>query len=78
LDAGNYTSIKEMAGAMGACDSYMARLMRLTLLAPDIIESVLSCNEPDGFSMNKLTGAIPVLWEVQREMWRDPKDVRLS
>ena len=32
----------------------MARILQLTLLAPDIIEAVLAGTEPDGLSLEKL------------------------
>jgi len=43
--------------------------MRLTLLAPDIIEAILDGNEPSGFSLNSLAEAIPEIWRDQRERW---------
>lgn len=70
LESGRYGSIREMADAMGICTTYMLRLLRFTLLAPDIIEAILDGNEPDGFSQNKLVGAIPADWQEQREMWK--------
>lgn len=47
----------------------MLRLLRFTLLAPDIVEAILDGNEPDGFSQNKLTGTIPADWQEQRKKW---------
>lgn len=47
----------------------MSRLLRFTILAPDIIEAVLDGREPEGFCQNKLTGAIPADWEEQRRKW---------
>lgn len=49
----------EMAHQLGVCSSYMRRLLRLTLLAPDIVEAIIDGNEPDGFSQNMLVGAMP-------------------
>ena len=69
LDSGKYSSIREMAGALGICSTYMARLLRFTLLAPDIIEAILNGNEPNGFSQNKLICAIPADWNEQRRKW---------
>lgn len=69
LDSGRYCSIREMAKALGVCSTYMSRLIRFTILAPDIIESLLDGREPDGFSQVKLAGAIPGGWEKQRGIW---------
>jgi len=43
----------------------VARILQLTLLAPDIIEAVLAGTEPDGLSLEKLY-RLPVKWERQR------------
>ena len=69
LDSGRYNSAREMAKALGVCETYMNRLLRFTLLAPDIIEAILDGNEPDGFSQNMLVGAISVNWQEQRDKW---------
>ena len=48
-------------------NSYLARLLRLTLLAPDIIASILDGTEPDGLSLEKLY-RVPIEWEEQRRL----------
>jgi hypothetical protein len=65
LESGRYASIRELALDVGVDNSYMARVLRLTLLAPDIIESILNGTEPDGLSLGKLYRA-PTEWEEQR------------
>ena len=69
LDSGQYGSIREMADSLGLCQTYVTRLLRFTLLAPDIIQAILDSKEPDGFSQNKLVGAIPADWIDQRRKW---------
>jgi len=69
LDEGRYASIKEMAQALKIDQHHMARMLRLTLLAPGIIEAILAGNEPDGFSLNQLTREIPMLWDEQIEKY---------
>ena len=65
LEEGRYCSVRELALELGVDSSYVARLLRLTLLAPDIIEAVLAGTEPDGLSLEKLYRA-PSEWECQR------------
>lgn len=65
LDEGKYGSIIEMAQALKIDRHPMARMLRLTLLSPDIIEAILAGNEPDGFSLRQLVGEIPMLWSEQ-------------
>lgn len=69
LDEGRYASIIEMAQALKMDRHHMARMLRLTLLAPDIIKAILMGNEPDGFSLNQLTSEIPMLWDEQIEKY---------
>jgi hypothetical protein len=69
LDEGKYASIKEMAQALKIERHHLARTLRLTLLAPGIIEAILLGNEPDGFSMNQLTSEIPMHWDEQIEKY---------
>ena len=38
LDSGEFVTIAELAEREGIAPSYMTRVMRLTLLAPDIVE----------------------------------------
>jgi hypothetical protein len=43
--------------------SYVNRLLRLTLLAPDIQEAILDGRQPE---LEELTGTMPSGWEEQR------------
>ncbi len=66
LESGKYSSIKEMADTFGLKASYMSRIMRLTRLAPDIVEAILRGDEPSGLSLNMLVKEFPWDWEKQR------------
>ena len=67
LESGRFDSATGIAAAQGVDPSYVARIMRLTLLAPDIVESVLDGTAPDGISLEKLH-RLPAEWEEQRRM----------
>jgi hypothetical protein len=67
LEGGQYPTIRALAASSGVDNSYVARMLRLTLLAPDLIEAILGGTEPDGLSLEKLYRA-PVEWEEQREV----------
>jgi hypothetical protein len=66
IEDGTYRSAAEIAEAEGVTRSYVNRLMRLTLLAPDIQEAILHGREPKGMQLEELTGTMPSGWEGQR------------
>lgn len=66
LESGRYPSIDTLAAAVKLDRSYVGRILRLTLLAPDIIQTILQGAEPSGLSLEKLTKAFPDEWEEQR------------
>lgn len=66
LDDGGFKSITDIAEAVGLDVSFAARIIRLTLLAPDIVEAILSGNEPSGLSLTRLTKVRSVIWTEQR------------
>jgi hypothetical protein len=69
LHSGKYKSINQMANKLKVNNAYMRRLIRFTLLAPDIVEAILDGGEPDGFSQNNLVGMMPADWDEQRSRW---------
>ena len=48
METGRYSTIDELAAAEKINSSYVSRLLRLTLLAPDIVEAILDGRQPDG------------------------------
>ena len=66
LESGEYRSVKELAAAEKINSSYLSRILRRTLLAPDIVEAILNGRQPNGLALASLMGPIPVGWEKQR------------
>ena len=64
LEGGQYPTIRALAADLGVDNSYVARILRLTLLAPEIVEAILAGTEPDGLSLEKLY-RLPAAWEEQ-------------
>jgi hypothetical protein len=54
LEDGTYVSAAELAAAERINPSYVARVLRLTLLAPDIVEAVLNGIHSRGLSLDRL------------------------
>jgi hypothetical protein len=49
--------------------SYVNRILKLTTLAPDIVEAIINGEEPDGLSLAKLTRTFPEDWREQRRFF---------
>ena len=69
LERQRFSSISALANAVKQDPSYVMRILRLTLLAPDIIEAVLTGREPSGLSLERLVKTLPLDWSVQRTMF---------
>ena len=74
LEDGRYQSAAEIAEAEGITRSFVNRIMRLTLLAPDIQEAILEGRQPKAMQLEELTRAMPIAWQEQRQ--RYPLDAR--
>jgi hypothetical protein len=46
--------------------SFVSRLLRLTLLAPDIQEAILDGRQPKGVQLEEFSKAMPSEWGEQR------------
>ena len=66
LDDGTFGSVNDLAKHGGVDRAYVGRLLRLTLLAPDIVEAILEGREPEGLTLPDLLQPLPWLWEEQR------------
>lgn len=66
LESGKAASVRDLAMDEKIDPSYLARLLRMTLLAPDIVEAVLDGRQPEGFTLGALVNAFPIQWEEQR------------
>lgn len=67
LDEGKYASITEMAAAEKIDRGYLGSLLRLTLLAPDMVELILDGRAPDRVVLPALLEPVPLVWAQQRE-----------
>ena len=71
LDEGRYASISEIAAAEKIERGYLGSLLRLTLLAPDIVEYILDARQPPGLSLPRLLEPFPLAWDEQRSVVAD-------
>jgi len=66
-ESGTHASVDETAAAEKINESYVSRVLRLTLLAPDIVESILDGQQLAALTLEVLMKSFPVEWERQ---WR--------
>jgi hypothetical protein len=67
LDEGRYASISEMAAAERIERGYLGSLLRLTLLAPDLVEAVLNGRHATDLQLSSMTRNSQFPWEIQRQ-----------
>ena len=67
METGRYGTINELAAAEEINSSYVSRLLRLTLLAPGIVEAILDGRQPEGMTLPGLMEPFPLEWDLQRQ-----------
>ena len=67
LESGQVASLNELSEAEKINPSYLTRIYRLTLLAPDIVETILDGRQPRTLQLADLMDDMPVEWHRQRE-----------
>jgi hypothetical protein len=69
LESGDYGSIAELARAEKIGRAYVSTMLRLTLLAPDIVEAILDGRQGDDVTLEAVMAGVPVVWREQKG-WR--------
>ena len=69
LESGEVATIKDLAAKEGVDRSYLARLLKLNVLSPAIVERVLTGNYPDPINLETLRVGIPLLWGEQERVF---------
>jgi hypothetical protein len=71
LDEGQFATIGDLARAQGLDRSFVSRVLRLTLLAPDIVEAILDRDDAWEIQRQQLLHGFPIEWERQAELAGD-------
>jgi hypothetical protein len=66
LDEGIYTTVREIGKAEGIDKGYVSRILRLALLAPDIVDALLAGKTDQGLMLDQIERPLPASWEEQR------------
>jgi hypothetical protein len=62
LETGRFATINELAAAEKINESYISRVLRLTLLAPDMVEAILDGRQPEGVTLLELLEGVAAEW----------------
>jgi hypothetical protein len=65
LNSGQFATIKELAVREGISPSYVTRVLRLTLLAPDLVEVILDGRQGPKVTLALLLEPFPATWWQQ-------------
>jgi hypothetical protein len=69
LDEGVYATVSEIGEAENISKSYVSRILRLALLAPGIVETILAGKSDAGLMLGQLDRPLPMSWEEQQWAW---------
>jgi hypothetical protein len=64
LESGAFATIAELAEREGIAPSYMTRVLRLTLLAPDIVEAILDGKQGPEATLARMMEPFPANWST--------------
>jgi hypothetical protein len=65
LEHGVYASITDLAAAEQINQSYVCRVLRLTLLGPNLVETILDGRHPSRLQLRTLLKPFPSDWTAQ-------------
>jgi hypothetical protein len=67
LESGRYATVRDLAKAEAINESYLGRILRLTLLSPTIVEGILEGIQPATLELDDLLQKFPIEWDQQVE-----------
>lgn len=66
LENGTYTCLDDIAKSEKIGASFISRVVRLALLAPDIVDAILNGRQPAQLTLKRLLEPFPLEWPEQR------------
>jgi len=70
LESGEFATIAELAEREGIAPSYMTRVLRLTLLSPDIVEAILDGKQGPEVTLARVLEPLSLEWAAQGSLLR--------
>ena len=65
VDEDAYATIEDLARAKGVHATYVRRVLRLTLLGPEVVEAILDGRQAEEFRLEELLEGVPLIWDDQ-------------
>jgi hypothetical protein len=75
LDPGAYGTLVELARAKRLPRSYVSGILRLTLLAPEIVEAILDGRQPAEMQLDQMLEGFSLSWKEQHRLAPIPRSV---
>jgi hypothetical protein len=77
LDDGVHATFDDLAKAKAVAPCFLSRVLRLTLLVPDIVEAILDGRQPPELQSDDLVEGFPLEWQEQQallahRLWGSP------
>lgn len=69
IDSGTYRNTGDLAEAIGKDPAFVARMIRLTLLAPEIVHAILAGTLQKSIPINMLSKTMPERWADQKKLF---------
>ena len=69
IDSGKFSNVHELARTIGKDDGYISRIIRLTLLSPEIIHAIIAGTLEKDIGIEQLKQAMPLMWDDQKKMF---------
>lgn len=66
LEAGRFATMAELGEHEKIATSYLTRVLRLTLLAPDVVDAILDGRQGPEITLANLLDPFPLNWDEQR------------
>jgi hypothetical protein len=65
LESGRHATVRDLAKAEAINESYLGRILRLTLLSPIIVDAILEGRQPATLELDDLLKQFPIEWDQQ-------------
>jgi hypothetical protein len=65
LESGRHATVRDLAKAESINESYLGRILRLTLLSPTIVEAIFEGQQSATLELDDLLKQFPIEWDEQ-------------